>query len=113
MLRVLSISRFKWNTLKLPEDFNIAPAAGYCSPGMDVNFIVSFQPTRHDSLIEGDVSVYDYPYTCAHKYSIFGERSRTFLLQYTPNTKVVYYVTQLLRNMSLSPYFWTVFNFPK
>ncbi|XP_018048361.1 PREDICTED: hydrocephalus-inducing protein [Atta colombica] len=47
-------TRFKWNTLKLPEDFNIAPATGYCSPGMDVNFIVSFQPIRHDSLIEGN-----------------------------------------------------------
>ncbi|XP_018351511.1 PREDICTED: hydrocephalus-inducing protein homolog [Trachymyrmex septentrionalis] len=47
-------ARFKWNTLKLPEDFNIAPATGYCSPGMNVNFVVSFQPTRHDSLIEGN-----------------------------------------------------------
>ncbi|XP_012054801.1 PREDICTED: hydrocephalus-inducing protein-like [Atta cephalotes] len=50
-------TRFKWNTLKLPEDFNIAPATGYCSPGMDVNFIVSFQPTRHDSLIEGNATL--------------------------------------------------------
>nr|XP_012219399.1 PREDICTED: hydrocephalus-inducing protein homolog [Linepithema humile] len=47
-------ARFKWNTSKLPRDFNIAPATGYCSPGMDVNFIVSFRPTRHNNLIEGD-----------------------------------------------------------
>ncbi|XP_011690764.1 PREDICTED: hydrocephalus-inducing protein homolog [Wasmannia auropunctata] len=50
-------ARFKWNTAKLPEDFNIVPAAGYCSPGMDVNFIVSFRPTRHDSLIERDATL--------------------------------------------------------
>ncbi|KYN44368.1 Hydrocephalus-inducing protein [Trachymyrmex septentrionalis] len=50
-------ARFKWNTLKLPEDFNIAPATGYCSPGMNVNFVVSFQPTRHDSLIEGNATL--------------------------------------------------------
>lgn len=74
MMYDLSIFRFKWNTLKLPEDFSIAPATGYCSPGMDVNFVVSFRPTRHDSLIEGDVSVYNfYRCTCAHKYSIFDE----------------------------------------
>ncbi|XP_018395325.1 PREDICTED: hydrocephalus-inducing protein [Cyphomyrmex costatus] len=47
-------ARFKWNTLKLPEDFNITPATGYCSPGMNVNFIVSFQPTQHDTSIEGN-----------------------------------------------------------
>ncbi|XP_014477569.1 PREDICTED: hydrocephalus-inducing protein homolog [Dinoponera quadriceps] len=47
-------ARFKWNTSKLPWEFSIAPAAGYCSPGMSVNFIISFRPTRHDSLIEGD-----------------------------------------------------------
>lgn len=87
----LSISRFKWNTLKLPGDFSIAPATGYCSPGMDVNFVVSFRPTRHDSLIEGDVSVYNfYPCICAHKYLIFGE-SPIPSMQYMPNTKVVYY----------------------
>ncbi|KYQ52600.1 Hydrocephalus-inducing protein [Trachymyrmex zeteki] len=50
-------ARFKWNMLKLPEDFNIAPATGYCSPGMDVNFVISFQPTRHDSLIEGNATL--------------------------------------------------------
>ncbi|KAM0731376.1 Hydrocephalus-inducing protein [Formica fusca] len=47
-------ARFKWNTSKLPRDFSIVPATGYCSPGMNVNFIVSFRPTQHDSLIEGD-----------------------------------------------------------
>lgn len=82
----LSISRFKWNMLKLPEDFNIAPATGYCSPGMDVNFVISFQPTRHDSLIEGNVSVYNfYLYTCAHKILDLRRDSRFLLLQYTPN----------------------------
>lgn len=50
--------RFKWNISKLPREFSIVPAIGYCSPGMNVNFIVSFRPTRHDSLIEGDVSAY-------------------------------------------------------
>ncbi|KAG5334606.1 HYDIN protein, partial [Acromyrmex charruanus] len=50
-------ARFKWNTLKLPEVFNIAPATGYCSPGMDINFVVSFQPIRHDSLIEGNATL--------------------------------------------------------
>ncbi|XP_011066010.1 PREDICTED: hydrocephalus-inducing protein-like [Acromyrmex echinatior] len=50
-------ARFKWNTLKLPEDFNITPATGYCSPGMDINFVVSFQPIRHDSLIEGNATL--------------------------------------------------------
>ncbi|XP_071647191.1 hydrocephalus-inducing protein isoform X1 [Temnothorax longispinosus] len=50
-------ARFKWNTSKLPSDFSIAPAAGYCSPGMDVNFVVSFRPTQHDSLIEGNATL--------------------------------------------------------
>ncbi|XP_036144321.1 LOW QUALITY PROTEIN: hydrocephalus-inducing protein [Monomorium pharaonis] len=50
-------ARFKWNTLKLPGDFSIVPATGYCSPGMDVNFVVSFRPTRHDSLIEGNATL--------------------------------------------------------
>lgn len=70
----LSISRFKWNTLKLPKDFSIAPATGYCSPGMNVNFVVSFRPTRHDSLIEGDVSVYNfYPRTCTQILDLWRE----------------------------------------
>ncbi|XP_072764383.1 hydrocephalus-inducing protein homolog [Anoplolepis gracilipes] len=50
-------ARFKWNTSKLPRDFSINPVTGYCSPGMNVNFIVSFRPTRHDSLIEGDATL--------------------------------------------------------
>ncbi|XP_029155411.1 hydrocephalus-inducing protein homolog [Nylanderia fulva] len=50
-------ARFKWNTSKLPRDFSIAPATGYCSPGMNVNFIVSFRPTQHDSLIEGNAKL--------------------------------------------------------
>lgn len=83
------ISRFKWNVSKLPRDFSIAPAVGYCSPGMDVNFVVSFRPTRHDSLIEGNVSIYNF-YLYLHKYSIFGENLISSYLQYTPNTKVVY-----------------------
>ncbi|KAL6429109.1 hypothetical protein ACFW04_008114 [Cataglyphis niger] len=47
-------ARFKWNTSKLPRDFSIVPTTGYCSPGMNVNFIVSFRPTQHNNLIEGD-----------------------------------------------------------
>ncbi|XP_011879966.1 PREDICTED: hydrocephalus-inducing protein-like [Vollenhovia emeryi] len=50
-------ARFKWNVSKLPGDFSIAPAAGYCSPGMDVSFVVGFRPTRHDSLIEGEATL--------------------------------------------------------
>ncbi|XP_015436069.1 PREDICTED: hydrocephalus-inducing protein-like [Dufourea novaeangliae] len=46
-------ARFKWNTSKLPADFTINPASGYCSPGMDVNFVIKFQPSQQRSLIEG------------------------------------------------------------
>lgn len=58
MIYTIDQFRFKWNTSKLPREFSIVPAIGYCSPGMNVNFIVSFRPTQHDSLIEGDVSTY-------------------------------------------------------
>lgn len=54
MIYTIDQFRFKWNTSKLPREFSIVPAIGYCSPGMNVNFIVSFRPTQHDSLIEGD-----------------------------------------------------------
>ncbi|KAK9306551.1 hypothetical protein QLX08_002752 [Tetragonisca angustula] len=47
-------SRFKWNVSKLPKDFQINPMSGYCSAGMDVNFIVKFQPSVQRCLIEGE-----------------------------------------------------------
>nr|XP_033321170.1 hydrocephalus-inducing protein homolog [Megalopta genalis] len=50
-------ARFKWNTSKLPEDYTISPVSGYCSPGMDVNFIIKFQPSRQRSIIEGVATV--------------------------------------------------------
>ncbi|XP_076283243.1 hydrocephalus-inducing protein homolog [Lasioglossum baleicum] len=50
-------ARFKWNTTKLPADFTISPVSGYCSPGMDVNFVIKFQPCRQCSLIEGVATV--------------------------------------------------------
>nr|XP_031837905.1 hydrocephalus-inducing protein-like [Nomia melanderi] len=50
-------ARFKWNTSKLPADFTISPVSGYCSPGMDVNFVIKFQPSRQGSLIEGVATV--------------------------------------------------------
>ncbi|XP_076659704.1 hydrocephalus-inducing protein homolog [Halictus rubicundus] len=50
-------ARFKWNTSKLPADFTITPLSGYCSPGMDVNFVIKFQPSRQSSLIEGVATV--------------------------------------------------------
>jgi len=106
MIYNLSISRFKWNTLKLPEDFNIVPMTGYCSPGMDVNFVVSFQPTRHDNLIEGNVSVYNfYP---MHKYSIFERFS--YLLPAICQTKK-WLITQHISRLIFT--FYVVFNFPK
>ncbi|XP_017794375.1 PREDICTED: hydrocephalus-inducing protein homolog [Habropoda laboriosa] len=47
-------SRFKWNTSNLPDDFRISPMSGYCLAGMDVSFIVKFQPREQRSLIEGE-----------------------------------------------------------
>ncbi|XP_043589559.1 hydrocephalus-inducing protein-like isoform X1 [Bombus pyrosoma] len=47
-------SRFKWNTSKLPKDFQITPMSGYCSAGMDVSFTVKFQPPEQRNLIEGE-----------------------------------------------------------
>ncbi|XP_017761798.1 PREDICTED: LOW QUALITY PROTEIN: hydrocephalus-inducing protein-like [Eufriesea mexicana] len=50
-------SRFKWNTSKLPRDFQISPTSGYCSAGMDVSFVVKFQPSEQRSLIEGEATI--------------------------------------------------------
>lgn len=107
---VLSISRFKWNMSKLPGDFSIAPAAGYCSPGMDVNLVVSFRPTRHDSLIEGNVSVYTTSTLVpVHTNTRSSAREpRTFRAIYAKHK------SGLLRHIvHLSLYFYIVFNFSK
>ncbi|XP_043251741.1 hydrocephalus-inducing protein-like [Colletes gigas] len=50
-------ARFKWNTSKLPADFRITPVSGYCSPTMDVNFIIKFQPSQRRSLIQGEAII--------------------------------------------------------
>ncbi|CAL7939802.1 unnamed protein product [Xylocopa violacea] len=50
-------SRFKWNTSKLPGDFDISPTSGYSSAGVDVSFAVKFQPSEQRSLIEGEAIV--------------------------------------------------------
>ncbi|KAG7200298.1 hypothetical protein KM043_017763 [Ampulex compressa] len=50
-------ARFGWNTSKLPGDFSIAPISGYCSSGTDVRFVVKFEPSREQSLIEGHASL--------------------------------------------------------
>ncbi|XP_026670111.1 hydrocephalus-inducing protein-like [Ceratina calcarata] len=50
-------SRFKWNTSKLPGDFQITPMSGYCSAGMDVGFVVKFQPVEQRGLIEGEATI--------------------------------------------------------
>ncbi|XP_053973139.1 hydrocephalus-inducing protein-like [Hylaeus volcanicus] len=50
-------ARFKWNTSKLPGNFRIDPVSGYCSPGMDVNFVIKFQPSQQRSLIQSEAIV--------------------------------------------------------
>ncbi|XP_033221021.1 hydrocephalus-inducing protein homolog [Belonocnema kinseyi] len=50
-------ARFKWNTSKLGSNFNIKPVSGYCSPGMDVPFVVSFQPIHQTNFIEGEATI--------------------------------------------------------
>ncbi|XP_048264436.1 LOW QUALITY PROTEIN: hydrocephalus-inducing protein [Bombus terrestris] len=57
-------SRFKWNTSKLPKDFQIAPMSGYCSAGMDVSFTVKFQPPEQRNLIEGEAVMEIEKYQC-------------------------------------------------
>lgn len=104
----LSIFRFKWNMSKLPKDFSIAPTAGYCSPGMDVNFVVSFQPTQHDSLIEGVVSIYNfYPCTLCTQILDLRQESHIFRGIYAKHK------SGLLCNTHLSLYFYIVFELSK
>nr|XP_034173204.1 hydrocephalus-inducing protein homolog isoform X3 [Osmia lignaria] len=50
-------ARFKWNTSKLPDVFKIDPLNGYCSPGMDITFMVSFQPYEEATTIDGEATI--------------------------------------------------------
>nr|XP_012152505.1 PREDICTED: hydrocephalus-inducing protein homolog [Megachile rotundata] len=50
-------ARFKWNMSKLPTAFTITPLTGYCSPGMDITFVIYFQPREQSSIIEGEAEV--------------------------------------------------------
>ncbi|XP_076237948.1 hydrocephalus-inducing protein-like [Calliopsis andreniformis] len=50
-------ARFKWNSSRLPVDFKINPTSGYCSPGMDINFVVTFQPSQKCGSIAGEIII--------------------------------------------------------
>ncbi|KAK2576816.1 hypothetical protein KPH14_005450 [Odynerus spinipes] len=50
-------AKFSWDTSSLPLDFQISPKSGYSSPGMNVHFLVKFEPTRERNIIEGHVSI--------------------------------------------------------
>lgn len=45
---------FKWETEKLKPEFSISPINGYISPGMDINFDVTFSPNELSQDIRKD-----------------------------------------------------------
>ena len=49
--------RFRWDIASFQPDFSIHPVEGYITPGMEVNFEVSFHPQEINQDIRYDVRI--------------------------------------------------------